>query len=344
LLQSVIANDTYGMITTTLSAISIQIQVVWEAYGESKSSPLHAAAQSGMLNMCVNLLRFGADANCQDKDGNTPMHLAAQNDFHDVVVVLFDSGGDPMITNSVGVDAFAMAVQYNAINVIRALSSRTAKTVVDPTRMQSTPLASDPPFLTLNGPFPPDTPDSTGAGMGKSSHSETDEEATDAEKGDDGVLQPYPGLPDLYPFDAETLDTLDAFSPSLDELEKSMAVMKQSITWSSEQPMTPLTQVVNTMGTDQSLLGAPGAYPQLVGSERAQKIIQANASTVSGAPRSPFGSGSPLFFPRGPLRSGQTPLDASFHLPIDGRCLCVGKCPDDLFRLHLSISPTLCMV
>ena len=73
------------------------------------ASPLHFAAISLLIKNVQALVKFGADPNCQDVEGNTPLHLCLETLFEtdeyqfdkvkNIVKELIFSGADRDLKN-----------------------------------------------------------------------------------------------------------------------------------------------------------------------------------------------------------------------------------------------------
>jgi len=64
--------------------------------------PIHAAIESGNLNIIEALLQSRADPNVRDQYGHTPLHMAARRNMADVIRLLLDKGANPDIENNSG--------------------------------------------------------------------------------------------------------------------------------------------------------------------------------------------------------------------------------------------------
>ena len=56
-----------------------------------KRTSLHSAVLSNKINYIKLLIKYGADPNLQDVDGNTATHFAADLSYFDIFAALMDS-------------------------------------------------------------------------------------------------------------------------------------------------------------------------------------------------------------------------------------------------------------
>jgi len=61
----------------------------------TESTPLHLAAQKGLLEIAKALIAGKADVNLENKSGKTPLHYAAAGGHDDIVLALLNAGADP---------------------------------------------------------------------------------------------------------------------------------------------------------------------------------------------------------------------------------------------------------
>ena len=73
---------------------------------EFGNTMLTVACQSGNLKLCKYLLSKGANANHQNKNGQTPAHFAIAYKFFDISTYLFENGGDDTKENRFGLTAY----------------------------------------------------------------------------------------------------------------------------------------------------------------------------------------------------------------------------------------------
>ncbi|WP_168463915.1 ankyrin repeat domain-containing protein [Wolbachia endosymbiont of Ctenocephalides felis wCfeT] len=74
--------------------------------------PLHFAAVRDSVSMVDLLIKYGAEINGQDKEGNTPMHLAIASRCTDVIKLLYRNGADVDIKNKRNKTAEYLAYRY----------------------------------------------------------------------------------------------------------------------------------------------------------------------------------------------------------------------------------------
>ena len=60
------------------------------AINNAEQTPLHVAVKEGNVDMVQLLLRYGADPNFLDANGNTPLHVAVQKSKDDALLFLLD--------------------------------------------------------------------------------------------------------------------------------------------------------------------------------------------------------------------------------------------------------------
>ncbi len=73
-----------------------------EALDWSGRTPLHWAAQVGLVDVADLLIQGGADVDRQEQDGSTPLHWAAQEGHHEIVRLLLARGAKPDVKNQAG--------------------------------------------------------------------------------------------------------------------------------------------------------------------------------------------------------------------------------------------------
>lgn len=84
---------------------------------------LHIVAKREDLGWLALLLRYGADANVEDRDGNTPLIYCAIGDFTDGVRVLVGNGAKVDAQNRAGETALIKAVRARSATMVRLLLS-----------------------------------------------------------------------------------------------------------------------------------------------------------------------------------------------------------------------------
>ena len=88
-------------------------------------TPLHCAVGAGHLDVADALLKYGADVNARNADGNTPVHIACQQNNEDALVVLLDRPGvDLNVKNFEGLTALGEARMNNHINIVQIIEDR----------------------------------------------------------------------------------------------------------------------------------------------------------------------------------------------------------------------------
>jgi len=91
------------------------------------STPLHAAAENGMLKTVKKLLEKGAEVNAVDLRGSTPLHFAAENGHSEIVSLLVQRGANINAMDSKGDTALVRALnnsQTAVVAILRGSSSR----------------------------------------------------------------------------------------------------------------------------------------------------------------------------------------------------------------------------
>jgi hypothetical protein len=81
-------------------AIKRLIELEYEYNGENKGTLLHWAVDLGNNGFVSDLIKFGADVNARNKDGQTPLQLAAKKLCKESIHILLRSGANPNLYNS----------------------------------------------------------------------------------------------------------------------------------------------------------------------------------------------------------------------------------------------------
>jgi ankyrin repeat protein len=89
---------------------------------------LHLAVERQMLRDVVRFLQLGADANAQNKDGESPLHFSAMRDRSgQITQALLDSGADANLARTNDRQtAFHVAIQWGNASLVRPLLSADA--------------------------------------------------------------------------------------------------------------------------------------------------------------------------------------------------------------------------
>lgn len=96
-------------------------------------TPLHEAAQKGLLEKVKELLDNGADYHAMDAINRTPLHWAARNGHLDSVKLLLDKGARVDLITSKQWSALHMAAEHGHLEVVRELLANHA----DPNTLNS---------------------------------------------------------------------------------------------------------------------------------------------------------------------------------------------------------------
>jgi hypothetical protein len=85
------------------------------------TTPLHAAAEKGHIEVVKLLIENGAYVNAKDKYGWTPLHEAANNGHIEVVKVLLEHGADPDIADIIGENAMSLARKKGYYSIVKLI-------------------------------------------------------------------------------------------------------------------------------------------------------------------------------------------------------------------------------
>lgn len=88
-----------------------------------KLTVTHDAARDGYADALQVLLRYRADVNLQDDDGNLPLHLAAREGHQSAVELLAPLTACPFLLNNAGFTPLHLASQYHRDDTARWLES-----------------------------------------------------------------------------------------------------------------------------------------------------------------------------------------------------------------------------
>lgn len=84
-------------------------------------TPLHMAAETGLINNMKLLLDHGADADARTNRGNTPLHLAALRNSPEAAMLLLQYNASPNAIRSEGWTALHLAAIYDRVEVAQFL-------------------------------------------------------------------------------------------------------------------------------------------------------------------------------------------------------------------------------
>lgn len=90
---------------------------------DTGEASLHIVAKREDLGWLALLLRYGADANVEDREGNTPLIFCAISDFTDGVRLLVANGAKVDSQNRAGETALIKAVRARNATMVRLLLS-----------------------------------------------------------------------------------------------------------------------------------------------------------------------------------------------------------------------------
>ena len=80
--------------------------------------PVHFAVNAGFIKVLILLLRYKADPNIRNKDGQTPLLLAVHKGFTEAVSTLLEYGADPDLPNVLGGTPLSLAINKKNINIV----------------------------------------------------------------------------------------------------------------------------------------------------------------------------------------------------------------------------------
>lgn len=90
-------------------------------------TPLFIASQKGILEFVKLLLKYGADYDRTNANGNTPLWIACCNNYLDIAIELLNAGADPNRKNDKGNSSLIPACQRGADDIVLMLLSRGAE-------------------------------------------------------------------------------------------------------------------------------------------------------------------------------------------------------------------------
>jgi ankyrin repeat protein len=90
-------------------------------------TPLHVASQYGLLDVVRFLLGHGVDVNARNNNRSTPLHTASKRGILEVVSLLLERGADVGAEDNEGKTAFQLASAKGRNKVARLLSDHGAK-------------------------------------------------------------------------------------------------------------------------------------------------------------------------------------------------------------------------
>lgn len=100
--------------------------------GDSKTSALHHAVQFKNTDLIRELLKYNADVNWQDIEGNTPLHLAASTDYAEGIDILMQKEpSTSTVTNNKNRNPLKEALSSSSWNAVRTFCKYPAKNKKD---------------------------------------------------------------------------------------------------------------------------------------------------------------------------------------------------------------------
>lgn len=123
------------LVSALLSAASVQAV---EVSADAWETPLHWAAEHGLVDIAGRLIENGAAVNATDQFGRRPLHLAVEHP--DVVQLLLDAGASINAADAFSRTALHMALQIpETVRILLAAgASITAKDFLGRTPLQRT--------------------------------------------------------------------------------------------------------------------------------------------------------------------------------------------------------------
>src|SRR4051794_1981459 len=84
-------------------------------------TPLHSAAQSGLIDTARRLLQAGANPNAKNDRGHTPLHYASAEPNPEIVKLLLDHAADPRARDDRGFTPLHCAAGHWTTEIVRIL-------------------------------------------------------------------------------------------------------------------------------------------------------------------------------------------------------------------------------
>lgn len=104
--------------TKAIQLILNNVESIVNRTSNENVSPLHVVCAQGRVEAVELLIKFGANINMQDFDGDTPLHEAAREKHSPVVSLLLHAGADISLRNSYGLTPFLLACFKGSLNCI----------------------------------------------------------------------------------------------------------------------------------------------------------------------------------------------------------------------------------
>ena len=85
------------------------------------ASPLHFAAKYGKKSLCRLLIKYNANINQKDMEGNTPLIKAVEKDYFEIVEFLIENNADVSLKSNNNMTAFDYAKKRKDGKICRIL-------------------------------------------------------------------------------------------------------------------------------------------------------------------------------------------------------------------------------
>ena len=92
--------------------------------GDRGNTALMDAAAEGSLEITGDLIQAGAKLDIRSKNGQTALILAVGQGSIDIAVRLIEAGADPLVSDSLGMSAYAYAKLFKQQKILDLIDSR----------------------------------------------------------------------------------------------------------------------------------------------------------------------------------------------------------------------------